>query len=175
MILAAIIVGATWNKEGKITFALLQSRTLLTSSNNDSDNGESGNDSMDQSSDTSSNQDFDPQDGRQLDRSAVVAETYSGDKDALENYFEVKESSIKSDLEEDINSVKDTEFDTPEYISELRSSADSLLAQLEDSKDTIRDLADIPLSDTSSSQSFPQDTSDIERTDFMSSFDEEDN
>ncbi|TKW60353.1 MAG: hypothetical protein DI638_10555 [Gemella sp.] len=46
-----------------------------------------------------------PENGRDLDRSADIADAYHGDKDALETYFRDKEASIRRDYREDTNSA----------------------------------------------------------------------
>lgn len=165
-----IITGIRFKKVGRTTFVLFDRRTLITGNagdgNNDSD-----------SSSVNSNNDFDPSNGHEVDNSQEVARNFYGDREGLNNYFEEKETSIRSALESDMQATRGTEFDNPQYINQLVSDNHTLLAELERSKDTIRDLADIPLSEPSSDspQNFPQDSSEVERTDFMSGFDEEDN
>jgi hypothetical protein len=45
-----------------------------------------------------------PNDGRNIDRSADIADAFHGDKDGLNNYFTNKESSIRRAYREDISS-----------------------------------------------------------------------
>ena len=126
--------------------------TASNNANNDDDN-----------SSLSSNHDLDASNGYELDRSAEVARTFSNDRVGLANYFEEKENSIKSQLETDIANTQGTEFETEEYIGDLKENAATLLTELENSKDTIYDLM----------PAFPQDSSDVEREDFTSAPDED--
>jgi len=176
MIQKSIIVGFSWKRIGRRNFLVIHKRTLITSSNNDNNDDESSDSdsSMDDSSSVSSNHDFDPSNGRRLDRSQEVADRFQGDRVGLNNYFMEKEDSITSALEADMVASRGTEFDTAQHSQELVRIAHSLLTELEGSKDTIRDLANIPVTEPSSPSYFPQDSSDVERTDHMSSFDEDD-
>ncbi len=193
-----IITGFTFTTINRTRFLIIHKRTLITGNPGDNRDDSSDSDMSDRSS-VSSNHEFDPSNGYQLDRHEEVARNFHGDREGLNNYFEEKESSIRSALESDMQGAIGTEFDTPQHQAQMISEAHSLLAQLEQSKDTIRDLADIPLSESGSDNShnapydtsdnshnaphntsdnphnFPQDSSDVERTDFMTGFDEEDN
>ena len=88
-----------------------------------------------------------PNDGRNIDRSADIADAYHGDKDGLNTYFTTKESSIRSAYREDTNSAAADGVPASE-LREWQEHRDDLLGQLSDQRDDVFDLASVTDSDT---------------------------
>lgn len=86
-----------------------------------------------------------PENGRDLDRSADIADAYHGDKDALETYFRDKKASIRRDYREDTNSAAIDGVKASELHS-WQVNRDDLLEQLEEQKDDVFDLASVTYS-----------------------------
>ena len=88
-----------------------------------------------------------PNDGRNIDRSADIADAYHGDKDGLNTYFTTKESSIRSAYREDTNSAAADGVPASE-LREWLQDRDDLLDQLRDQRDDVFDLASVVDSDS---------------------------
>ena len=88
-----------------------------------------------------------PNDGRNIDRSADIADAYHGDKDGLNTYFATKESSIRSAYREDTNSAAADGVPASE-LREWQEHRDDLLGQLSDQRDDVFDLASVTDSNT---------------------------
>lgn len=82
-------------------------------------------------------------DGRNIDRSADIAEAYHGDKYGLNHYFKDKESSIRRDYREDSNLAAAQGVPASELNSWLKNR-DDMLDQLNEQKDDVFDLASLP-------------------------------
>lgn len=99
-------------------------------------------------------------DGRNIDRSADIANEYRGDRAGLDTYFRDKESSIQRDF------LQDTESGAADGVSasELESwkdNRDDLLDQLDQQKDDVFDLAStgVSVSDSDSDSDSNSDNS----------------
>lgn len=84
----------------------------------------------------------DSNNGRDIDRSAYIADAYHGDRDGLNSYFRDKESSIRRDYREDSNSAAMDGVPASELQS-WQDNRDDLLEQLNDQKDDVFDLASV--------------------------------
>ena len=122
----------------------------------------------------------DANNGRELDNTQDIADTYREDREGIESYFIEKKESIRRDHMNDSNSAAASGVSVQELQSWLDDYKD-LLNQLVIQEDDAKDLASIysesetegenegETENQSRSQS-PQDSSDVEQTDF-SSFD----
>lgn len=87
-----------------------------------------------------------PNDGRNLDRTADIAEAYRGDRDGEEAYFREKEASIRRDYREDSNSAA-AEGESASELHGWQQDRDDLIDQLNEQRD---DVFDLGLADSSS-------------------------
>lgn len=90
-----------------------------------------------------------PENGRDLDRSADIADAYHGDKNALNTYFRDKEASIRRDYREDSNSGA-IHGVTASELQSWQENRDDLLEQLEEQKDDVFELASVSYSSSES-------------------------